>query len=358
MKKRAICLLLTALVLCAVSCRPAENAPAASQGTPAPPTPSPEAENVSFVTPEPTASFTLEPIPTPTPTPEVTPTPAPTDTPEPTDTPVPDRIGILRYDLIDKFSDRVIDTNDRYVDGTICITVTRTETKERTGNTLVYFVADIYVQNVESIRRGIGGSSYRDMHARSIKKFSKECSAIVAMSGDYCTTDDPAFVVVNGFIVHQTKELNRDLCVLFRDGEMKTYSPGDIDTEALKERGVWQTWNFGPMLLDENGEPLKEFNSPDRVFGRNPRAVLGYFEPGHYCFVVVDGRQNGYSMGLTLEELAALMKDLGCKAAYNLDGGISAQIAWHAKRLNHPGKDRSLIDIVYVPYPEAAEDTP
>jgi exopolysaccharide biosynthesis protein len=158
--------------------------------------------------------------------------------------------------------------------------------------------------------------------------------------------------VLNGEFVHSSGKFNRDLCVLFRDGEMRTFSPSDIDPAYLEERGVWQTWNFGPMLLDEYGQPLKQFNTPDRVEGRNPRAAIGYMEPGHYCFVVVDGRQNGYSMGLSLTELAELMRDLGCVSAYNLDGGISAQMSWHSKRINKPGGDRSLIDILYVGYPE------
>ena len=39
------------------------------------------------------------------------------------------------------------------------------------------------------------------------------------------------------------------------------------------------------------------------------------------CVVLVDGRQAGYSRGMFLEEMAALFENLGCKAAYNLDGG-------------------------------------
>ena len=133
----------------------------------------------------------------------------------------------------------------------------------------------------------------------------------------------------------------------------------DISIEDIEARGVWQTWNFGPMLLDENGDPLTVFNSPDHIEEDNPRAVIGYYEPGHYCFVLVDGRQRGYSMGLTLEQLTVLMKDLGCTRAYNLDGGISAQLAWHSKRINHPGANRSLADILYIPYPDnAQEETP
>ncbi len=40
---------------------------------------------------------------------------------------------------------------------------------------------------------------------------------------------------------------------------------------------------------------MTEFNS---TLGKaNPRTAVGNYEPGHYCFLVVDGRQPGYSDG-------------------------------------------------------------
>lgn len=355
-------LLLSALVLSAVCCTKQSAEPVLSpqaEATPEP-TPTPQIteppvrdDTILEITPEPTAEITLAPVPTPTPTPEPTPVPTPSPTPEPTPTPVPDKIGILDYQYVDLFSDTVTDTDELYRDATQYIALTRVDTTERTGRSLIYFVVDIYVQNTESIRRGLAGESFRHPKSRPIHKFAEQFNAIVAMSGDYCEPDEKGYVVVNGETVHQTDDFNRDLCVLFLDGEMKTYAPQDISPAYLEQRGVWQTWNFGPMLLDEKGMPLAEFNSPDHVEERNPRAALGYYEPGHYCFVVVDGRQRGYSMGLSLSELAELMHQLGCVSAYNLDGGISAQLAWHAKRINQPSANRSIIDIVYVGYPVA-----
>ena len=134
---------------------------------------------------------------------------------------------------------------------------------------------------------------------------------------------------------------------------MEMYSPGEIDKEAILAKAPWQSWNFGPILLDENGDPAESFNLPDASAGRTPRTVIGYYSPGHYCLLVVDGRQQGYSLGLSMKELAAFMADLGCKAAYNLDGGISAQIAYMGERINHPGKDRNLRDVILLLEPES-----
>jgi len=59
----------------------------------------------------------------------------------------------------------------------------------------------------------------------------------------------------------------------------------------------------------------------------NPRCGIGYFEPGHYCFVVVEGRGVNGSDGLDMVGFAELFRSLGCVGAYNLDGGGTAVMA-------------------------------
>ena len=65
--------------------------------------------------------------------------------------------------------------------------------------------------------------------------------------------------------------------------------------------------------------------------GRTP-----YFEPGHYCFITVDGRQSGYSRGLEIDRFAQLFADLGCTVAYNLDGGQSSVMTFNQQVYNQP----------------------
>lgn len=61
---------------------------------------------------------------------------------------------------------------------------------------------------------------------------------------------------------------------------------------------------------------------------RHPRTAVGLADGGRRLFlVVVDGRQPGYSVGMTLPELADLMMELGAHDALNLDGGGSSTMA-------------------------------
>lgn len=64
---------------------------------------------------------------------------------------------------------------------------------------------------------------------------------------------------------------------------------------------------------------------------RHPRTAVGVGEGGRrLLLVVVDGRQEGYSAGMTLAELAQVMLELGARDALNLDGGGSSAMAVRA----------------------------
>ena len=109
------------------------------------------------------------------------------------------------------------------------------------------------------------------------------------MTGDYYSARSQGIVVRNGTLYRDVP--NTDVCVLYNDGEMKTYDSAIFNLTDAVTRGIWQSWSFGPPLLDENGGKLSEFNST--LTDRHPRSAIGFYAPGHYCFVVVDGRQKG-----------------------------------------------------------------
>jgi hypothetical protein len=56
---------------------------------------------------------------------------------------------------------------------------------------------------------------------------------------------------------------------------------------------------------------------------RHPRTNVGVTDDGRVLMVTIDGRQPGYSIGVTLAEAGRLMLSLGARHAFNLDGGGS-----------------------------------
>ena len=108
-----------------------------------------------------------------------------------------------------------------------------------------------------------------------------------------------------------------------------------------------QPWLGEVVLLDADGQTSTAFSSTKRIISANPRTAIGYYEPGHYCLVVVDGR--GESAGISLPRLSQLFYDLGCTAAYNLDGGNSSIMVWGDEVINNPsGGGRESSDALLI----------
>jgi phosphodiester glycosidase len=67
-----------------------------------------------------------------------------------------------------------------------------------------------------------------------------------------------------------------------------------------------------------------------------PRTAIGVQADGRLIMVVVDGRQPGYSLGLSIVGFARLMKKLGAVEALNLDGGGASTMVVKGTVVNRP----------------------
>lgn len=282
------------------------------------------------VTPEPSAQVSVEPE-----EPGVTADPA---SEEASVTPTADP-NSWRVKFADKFTDgEVVKTDNAYKSANISITIDTVSKDEVT-----YYVADIYIADIKYFKTAFANDEFKAGIGSTIEIGDKN-NAVIAINGDFCSKNKG--VVVRNGVLYRDKEYKSDLLVMNNDGSMQTCSPKDFDLEAIKQNGAYQVWTFGPMLL-ENGQPMEEFNSSVQV--RNPRTAIGYYEPGHYCFVVVDGRQPGYSKGYEMKDLSQLMYSLGCSVAYNLDGGKSSEMVFGGALYSHPIEGgRETCDIILI----------
>lgn len=198
-----------------------------------------------------------------------------------------------------------------------------------------------------------GSNDYRVYDPKWVYEIGAANNAIAAFSGDYCQFAYDGLVIRNG-VLYSEKTNTADVAVLYNDGVLATYGPGEVDIDYIKTNGAFQAWCFGPSLLDKNGNATKEFNST--VPRANPRTAIGYYEPGHYILLVADGRQPDYSVGLTLKDMSQIFYELGCKSAYNLDGGQSATMSFGLRQdslYNRPyNGGRRVGDIIYICEPQ------
>ncbi len=72
--------------------------------------------------------------------------------------------------------------------------------------------------------------------------------------------------------------------------------------------------------------------------GRHPRTALGRTPTGALLMVTIDGRRPGWSSGVTLLELTALLESLGATDAVNLDGGGPTTMTAHGSVVNRPSE--------------------
>lgn len=283
-----------------------------------------------------------EATPSPTAEPEVTATPEPTEE--------PDNRTEWQKKFADRFSDEIVQADGVYISPNVHIEIEKVETNwGEYGNwPLVYYVADIYVASLDNFRTYTANNRLDLYGTQEIAEMDAAANSLITISGDFFGYQSIGYIVRNGVTYIDNAAFN-DICVMFNDGSMETYKSGKYDVEELKARGVYQVWSFGPVLLDAEGHALEYVSKSYTVDMRNPRSAIGYYEPGHYCFVVVDGRNDSVSKGMTLPMLSTLFEELGCKCAYNLDGGGSAMMLYNGELLNNPSNgDRALSDILCI----------
>ncbi len=114
--------------------------------------------------------------------------------------------------------------------------------------------------------------------------------------------------------------------------EFEKFSVGD---EVLLETSCWSDpilenaqWGTGSgNIIVQNGAITDTSGWDSALVGKNPRSALGIRADGSVVYYELDGRQPGYSNGITMRMLAQEMIDRGCVTAVNFDGGGSSAMA-------------------------------
>ena len=239
-------------------------------------------------------------------------------------------------------SGEVISTDNCYKSEDISVTLTDYDV-----NGIVYHVEDIYVKNVENLRTAFADDSYGKGITEWPSSMTLRVNAVASINGDYYgTTSDSGTVIRNGILYRDNPD--SEVLVMYYDGTMKVISADAFDGESEIANGAYQAWCFGPSLLDSSGNAKTKFSMSGHMARENPRTFIGYYGAGHYCFVTIDGRSSE-SSGATLVEEAEIAEALGCKIAYNLDGGKTSYMSLNGETVNEPADGgRVCSDIIYI----------
>ena len=108
---------------------------------------------------------------------------------------------------------------------------------------------------------------------------------------------------------------------------------GNYDKTELGDMNAMEGITFGPPLIVDGKKMITE---GDGGWGVGPRTAIGQRRDGTVLFLVIDGRQPGYSLGATLRDVQDVLYEKGAYIAANLDGGSSSTLYLNGKVVNKP----------------------
>ena len=243
-------------------------------------------------------------------------------------------------------------TDSSYKDDNISINLTETTVK----NTQVY-VADVTVTSSDYLKTAFAQNAFGTNVTAKTSVTAADNNAIIAVNGDYYGANSTGYVIRNGVVYRDTvreDSSNGDLAI-YKDGSFKIIYEDQISAEQLVKDGVVNLLAFGPALVENSEIAVGTNEEVGQAMASNPRTAIGIIDENHYIIVVSDGRTSE-SKGLSLYQMAEVMKSYGVKTAYNLDGGGSSTLYFNGQVINKPTtggnkiSERSVSDIVYIGY--------
>ena len=201
------------------------------------------------------------------------------------------------------------------------------------GNYRGYLVA-IYdasrVKLVGATNANYGGAFLTDISKRNNAKVAINASGF--FDGGNKGSTAVGTVIMNGKVVTSSGSsgyggglsgFNKDhVLVLTRE-----------DPATAIKNGMVDAVEFGPFLI-VNGKAAEI--KGDGGWGLASRTVLAQRKDGIVLFLVIDGRQVGYSLGADMGDLIKILQRYNAHNAVNLDGGGSTTLVVEGKLANRP----------------------
>ncbi|MBG9368203.1 phosphodiester glycosidase family protein [Streptococcus sp. NLN64] len=225
-----------------------------------------------------------------------------------------------------------------------------------TNDTTVY-VADIHVSSSDYLKTALAQNTYGTNITAKTSETASSNNAILAVNGDYYGANASGYVIRNGTIYRDTIRDNADFgdLAIYADGSFKIIKETEVTAQELVDDGVVNLLAFGPALIENGQIAVDTSTEVGRAMASNPRSAIGIIDENHYIIVVADGRTEE-SQGLSLYQMAEVLKEYDAQTAYNLDGGGSSTLYFNGQVINNPTtngntiSEREVSDIVYIGY--------
>lgn len=236
-----------------------------------------------------------------------------------------------------------------------------------------YVYAHVKISDPSQLRTASANGRFMNNYGGELRgsQIAGNVNAVVAINGDYFTKPDKCQVVMRqGKQIRNKADGTKDLLLIDRQGNFSVLS--QCTAAAYKaylqehQSEMYNVFCFGPVLV-QNGESVIPADYKNGYIGaenETQRAAIAQLGPLEYMLIACSGPQSGQGVGLKIVDFAALcemvgkqLNENGCKLAYNLDGGNSAEFIFKAPnkkgvlkyaKVNSPEiGERFLSDIIY-----------
>lgn len=214
-------------------------------------------------------------------------------------------------------------TETGYTDDTINVQM---ETREMSGTTV--HVAHVQISDPSQLRTAIAGDKVTKDKTSHVITMATYNHAVIAMNGDYFSQVPEKKLFEFRMTQKRKAKTNKikDTLIIDRNGDFHLFvrSAGLADYAKAHSDMIVNAFMFGPALVIDGQVQKCDTEYSYAPNYKNPRSAIGQTGPLSYIMVVVEGR--GEDAGVTHQELAEIMGELGCLQAYNLDGGNTSEL--------------------------------
>lgn len=240
------------------------------------------------------------------------------------------------------------------------------------GKQMVYYIATADVTRDDVVVQ----SSYMNQYENGVLGMAKLTEQVAYANQKYTNRDDPLYIsdyynVVAGVnsafynmstgqpmgitfidgVSFGTKDYDNFFAIL-KDGKTAVIDYASNLNKYIDDNGESTIWQAaaGSQWLVRGGKDVTANITGSYNTDRHSRTCVGVTADGKVVLMVLDGRQEPFSCGGSMHELAQIMLEAGCVAAINLDGGGSTTFVSkpegqeNVRVINNPsdGSERSI----------------
>ena len=206
------------------------------------------------------------------------------------------------------------------------------------------FVSIVEISPKRRHHAGIGTSK----QMKPLSELARNYRAMAAINGSYYDMsrgNSVTFLKVDDAVTDSTTENEFRIrvtgAVAVRKGKLRIV-PWSRSIEHGYKKKVGTVLASGPLMLQNSHYANWSMCDSDFIATKHPRSAIAVTRDKRVLLITVDGRSPGNAIGMSIPELAHLLKVLGAKTALNLDGGGSTTLYLNGQILNHPCDNRQF----------------